>query len=74
MARRKPQTPEQTLERWMRGRRLLTTNEARDVRNRFEAGSDGYISVGGSRYERYWFEDGSYAVVEWDDDGSIGIV
>ncbi len=67
--RKSKETPEQTLERWIAGSRPSCYHEIVDAG--WEAGQVGYMELYGTHYEKFYFEDGSYAVVEWDDNGNI---
>lgn len=37
----------------------------------WEAGQVGHITVNGINYERFFFDDGTFVVVEWDEDGNV---
>lgn len=88
MARKAKQTNEQVLERWLAGSAKNESGYSvlgyLDLeRLGWEAGQDGYMTIVrteagvtyGVNYERFYPEvlGGGYVVIEWDDDGNVGV-
>jgi hypothetical protein len=73
MARRKIETPEQKLERWMADATRTTSNYETIVGMGWEPGQVAYIEAHGMRYERFDVGGGLFVVIEWDDGGNVTV-
>lgn len=73
---KKNMTPQEKMDTLRRGARRASFQEVMDAG--WEAGQVGYTTIQwddsfSANYERFYFDDGTFCVVEWDDDGNISI-
>lgn len=81
--RKRAETSEQTLARWIDGATLVSSETRSDILGAFEAGCTGYITIetyGESLNYEVFHLDGlddeltGYVVVEWDGNGSLCVI
>ena len=71
--RRKKETPEDTLARWMADPNRISISYSTLESLGWEPGQVAYLEVYGMRYERFPLANGAFVVIEWDDGGSISV-